>query len=83
MPAEALPPIPHSSSRRTVYIKNRKKCFNILQFPANMMEAKGSSENQETSSVRSQIHESALTTDVSHSTWTPPQAVLDEFCCFR
>jgi len=51
---EALPPIPHTSSMRAVYIKNRKKLFSILQFIAHMTEAEGHSENQETSSVRSQ-----------------------------
>jgi hypothetical protein len=46
---EALPPIPHTSSRRAVYIKNIKKLFSILQFPAHMTEAEGPSENEENS----------------------------------
>jgi hypothetical protein len=48
---EALPPIPRMTSIPTVYIKNRKKLFSILQIPAHMTEADGPSENQETSSV--------------------------------
>jgi hypothetical protein len=36
-----------------------------------MMEAEGPSENQETSSVRLQTRDTALTTDFSRSTWTP------------
>jgi hypothetical protein len=57
---EALPPIPHTSSIRTVHIQHRKKLFAILQFLAHMTEAEGPSENQET-------HYTALTTDFSDS----------------
>jgi hypothetical protein len=42
---DALPPIPHTSSCRTVCIKNINKLFSILQFSAHMTEAEFPPEN--------------------------------------
>ena len=69
----------HISSRRTVYIKNRKKLFSILQFLAQMTETEGHYENQGTSSVWSQNHDIVLTTDFSRSIGCPNKSARFNF----